>query len=58
MYEVLKSFPVEISKVAKQPWNKENDIEEEEPIVQYRTAIPIYALVKEGYLKQISNTEK
>ena len=58
LYEVLKSFPVEISKVAKQPWNKENDVEETESVVQYRTAIPIHALVKEGYLKQISNTEK
>lgn len=58
LYEVLKSFPVEISKVAKQPWNKENDVEEAEAVVQYRTAIPIHALVKEGYLKQISNTEK
>ena len=58
LYEVVKSFPVEVSKVAKQPWNKENGVEEIKPTIQYKTAIPIHALVKEGYLKQIGNSDK
>ena len=58
LYEVLKSFPVEVSKVAKQPWNKENGVEEIKPTIQYKTAIPIHILVKEGYLKQIGDSDK
>ena len=58
LYEVLKSFPVEVSKVAKQPWNKENGVEEMQSTIQYKTAIPIQSLVKEGYLKQICNSDK
>ena len=58
LYEVLKPFPVEVSKVAKQPWNKENGVEEIQSTIQYKTAIPIYVLVKEGYLKQICNSNK
>lgn len=55
LYEVLKSFPVEISKIAKQPWNEGSNGEEAEPVIQYRTAIPICALLREGYLKQVGN---
>lgn len=55
LYQVLKQFPVEVSKVAKQPWNEttESGVEEKEETVQYRTPIPVKDLVEKGYLKKL-----
>lgn len=56
-YEVVKPFPVEVSHVARQPWNineKTKDKDETvEATIQYKTPIPIAELLKEGYLKKI-----
>lgn len=55
-YEVLKPFPVEISKVAKQPWNQSGESEKaSETSIQYRTPIPIRELLNEGYLKKLNS---
>lgn len=53
LYQVLKQFPVEISKVAKQPWNDAGESGKEGETVQYRTPIPIGDLVEKGYLKKL-----
>lgn len=57
IYEVIKPFPAERSKVAKQPWNDtltkgKNDITDERTI-QYKMPIPVSELVKGGYLKTL-----
>lgn len=53
LYQVLKQFPVEISKVARQPWNEAVESGKEEETIQYRTPIPISDLVEKGYLKKL-----
>lgn len=58
-YEVLKPFSVEISKIAKQPWNEktansENQENTEDPVAdQYKVPVPIKELVNVGYLKKL-----
>lgn len=51
LYEVCKSFPVEMSLVKRQPWN--NSSSDNEDTVQYRMPVSIKKLVEEGYLKKI-----
>ncbi len=53
LYQVLKQFPVEISKVAKQPWNEDSEDGTKGETVQYRTPIPVGDLVEKGYLKKL-----
>lgn len=56
LYEVQKPFPVEISKVAKQPWNISDETKnntETESVTQYKTPMPVSVLVKNGYLKRL-----
>lgn len=56
LYEVLKPFPVEVSKIAKQPWNKqvcEVSDTSYESAIQYRTPVPINELLIKGYLKKL-----
>ncbi|MBR1433101.1 TNT domain-containing protein [Ruminococcus sp.] len=58
-YEVLKAFPVEVSKIAKQPWNgEEKDTDTETTTEQFRTPVPIRDLVEQGYLKSLSTASK
>lgn len=56
LYKVQKPFPAEISRIAGQPWNemKKDDGRSAEQAVQYRMPIPVSELVKEGYLKKLT----
>lgn len=59
-YIVVRSFPVEISKVAVQPWNKrdeESSDEIKEPALQYKMPVPVRNLVREGYLRRLGQNE-
>ncbi len=62
-YEVLKPFPVEISKIAVQPWNeadktqKEDTSQNTDAAMQYKAPISVEELVKNGYLKKATPSE-
>lgn len=53
LYQVLKPFPVEVSRVARQPWNEDREDGPEEEPVQYRMPIPVGDLVEKGYLRKL-----
>lgn len=62
-YKVMKPFPVEISKIAKQPWNRKEEQskrtddfdKEEKSVIQYKVPVPVQNLIKEGYLKKLDS---
>ncbi|MCD7764121.1 MAG: TNT domain-containing protein [Lachnospiraceae bacterium] len=51
-YEAIKPFPVEVSKIATQPWNLQEKNMPEEEVNQYKTPISVELLIKSGYLKK------
>lgn len=56
VYKVIAPFPVEVSKIAIQPWNKNKDYKStkaNENTIQYKMPIPIQKLLEEGYLKKL-----
>lgn len=54
-YEVKKPFPVEISRIAVQPWNqKECEAKEESLAIQYKAPVPVGELLRQGYLKELN----
>ena len=54
-YEILKPIPVEVSKVAVQPWNKARNkeadtSENKKDVLQYKMPVSIDILIENGYL--------
>ena len=52
LYRVQKPFPVEISRVAVQPWN-DGEKRDKQPALQYRAPAPVQELLNHGYLKSL-----
>lgn len=50
LYEVVKPFPVEISRIALQPWNQKGGSTDGSSALQYKAPVPVKELLQEGYL--------
>lgn len=57
-YEVLKDMPVKESRVAQQPWNKDQKYDAKKAAIQYKTGERAEKLVEKGYLKEVPVEQK